>query len=197
MTNADIRLALKKARRQLPPRQRAIAQDAALDRLHKLAAYRRARSIAAFIGTSGELDPLPLLHTACAESRLCHVPVLHPFMRGRLTFSRWTPQTPMRANRFGILEPACDIDRPFFLNRFDLVIVPLLAFDKDLHRMGMGGGFYDRSFAYINRRRHWRRETLVGLAFDLQLNNDFEAAPWDIALDYVVTESRLYVADAR
>jgi 5-formyltetrahydrofolate cyclo-ligase len=58
--------------------------------------------------------------------------------------------------------------------------------------MGMGGGFYDRTLAYLRDRRHWRRPLLVGVAHECKRVEHLEPAPWDVPLDLVVTEARVY-----
>ena len=76
----------------------------------------------------------------------------------------------------------------------DLVITPLVAFDAEGNRMGMGGGYYDRSFAWRKRRRIWRGPMLVGYAYELQKLNSIRASDWDVPMDAVVTESALYMS---
>lgn len=95
----------------------------------------------------------------------------------------------MMRNRFGIPEPAQSRRQP--PGMLDLVVVPLVGFDAACNRMGMGGGFYDRSFAYRLTRRH-AGPRLVGLAFDCQQVAELPVAPWDVPLDVIVTESRVH-----
>jgi 5-formyltetrahydrofolate cyclo-ligase len=76
--------------------------------------------------------------------------------------------------------------------RLDLLLVPLVGFDADCNRLGMGGGFYDRTLAYLTRRTHWRRPRLVGIAHECQRVERLETGPWDVPLDAVATERRLY-----
>ena len=75
----------------------------------------------------------------------------------------------------------------------DLVLVPLVGFDDQGTRLGMGGGFYDRSFATRLFRRYWRKPRLIGVAYELQRVAHLDRQPWDVALDGVVTEQRLYL----
>ena len=74
----------------------------------------------------------------------------------------------------------------------DLVIVPLLGFDQDCNRIGMGGGYYDRSFAFRRRFKHVKRPYLLGVAHEAQRVERIKAQPWDVSLDAVVTEKNLY-----
>ena len=79
--------------------------------------------------------------------------------------------------------------KPFAL---DLVLVPLVAFDARGVRLGMGGGYYDRSFAYLNFRSRWRRPRLIGVGFDFQRAESISPQPWDVCLDGVITERGFY-----
>jgi 5-formyltetrahydrofolate cyclo-ligase len=74
----------------------------------------------------------------------------------------------------------------------DLMLVPLVGFDGACNRIGMGGGFYDRTLAYLRRRRHWRRPRLIGIAHECQRVDRIDPRPWDIPLDAVVTEQGVY-----
>ena len=90
-------------------------------------------------------------------------------------------------------EPRICADRLIAARNLDLVIVPLLGFDSDCNRIGMGGGYYDRSFAFTRRYRHIKGPYLLGLAHESQRVEQLDAQPWDIALDAVITEQNLYV----
>ena len=187
-----LRRHLKKARRSLDPGTAAQAQRAALRRLKRLSCFRDARRIAAYVGSNGEIDPMPLLTAAAERGKRAYLPVLHPFRPGRLWFSRWRPGERLLPNRFGIPEPTRRHDQLLPARRLDLVIVPLLAFDADCHRLGMGGGYYDRTFAFLNQRVHIRRPLLIGLAHELQHVDSLDPQPWDVPLDAVVTAQRIY-----
>ncbi len=98
----------------------------------------------------------------------------------------------MRPNRFGIPEPIARGRRLTLPWNLDLLLMPLVGFDTDCHRLGMGGGFYDRTLAYLRLRRSWRRPRLLGLAHDCQRIERIEPRPWDIPLESVITECRVY-----
>lgn len=113
------------------------------------------------------------------------LPVLHD--DGCLRFAPWRPGAPLVANRYGIPEPDVAEQALLHPTELALAVVPLVAFDRACHRLGMGGGWYDRSFAF----RHERAAPpfLVGAAFALQGVDRLEAAAWDVALDAVCTET--------
>ena len=190
-----LRRHLKQARRGLNPDAAARAQRATLQRLRQLPCYRRARRIAAYVGSGGEIDPLPLLSAATHQRKRVYLPVLHPFRPGRLWFCRWQPGERLVPNRYGIPEPVRRRDHILPARRLDLVIVPLLGFDTACNRLGMGGGYYDRTFAFLNQRRHIHRPLLIGLAHELQCVESLDPQPWDVSLDVVVTAQRIYRRD--
>lgn len=117
------------------------------------------------------------------------VPVLH----GRqLLFAPYTRGAGMVSNRFGIPEPA-ETGRAWLRGlQIDVALVPLVAFDPSGHRLGMGGGYYDRTFRFLLHRRHWRRPALIGLAYEFQCVDAIARRAWDVPLDAVVTEVRVY-----
>jgi len=77
------------------------------------------------------------------------------------------------------------------LAALDIALVPLVAFDDYGRRLGMGGGYYDRTFAYLRHREHWRRPKLIGVAFEFQRVAELPAQPWDVPLDGIITEKGL------
>ena len=74
----------------------------------------------------------------------------------------------------------------------DLILLPLVGFDLKGNRLGMGGGYYDRTLSYLRHRRFWIKPRLVGVAHECQKVDSLIARPWDIPLDAVVTETAFY-----
>lgn len=98
----------------------------------------------------------------------------------------------MTPNRFGILEPDIQHNRIMHPRSLDIVIVPLVAFDVQRNRLGMGGGYYDRTFEASRVRSEWKRPRLIGVAHELQKQKLLATRSWDISLDAVITEEGLY-----
>ena len=164
------------------------------DRLIHHPLFARSQRIAAYVGSKGEIDPMPLLHIAHAMGKQCFLPILHPFRKGRLWFAPWKPDSPMLLNSFNIPEPAftpSQCCKPQFL---ELVLTPLLGFDAHCHRLGMGGGYYDRTFSFRRFRRRWHGPQLIGLAHSFQQTSKLPVNNWDVQLDGVVTPSRFLAA---
>jgi 5-formyltetrahydrofolate cyclo-ligase len=98
----------------------------------------------------------------------------------------------MVLNRFGIAEPDVNWRHAKPAWALDLILMPLVAFDIQGNRLGMGGGFYDRSLAYLNRRKVWRKPYLMGTAFELQKFTQLPHASWDIPMNGIMTEKQFY-----
>ena len=156
-------------------------------RLAETAEFIAASRIAGYWACNGELDPAPLLERAWALGKAVYLPVL---AGAALQFAPYRPNAPLRRNRFHITEP--DLSPAEWLppSALDLVLTPLVAFDATGTRLGMGGGFYDRSFAF---RRDpacaERRPRLVGIAYEFQRVDTLIRQPWDVPLDAAATET--------
>jgi 5-formyltetrahydrofolate cyclo-ligase len=189
---SSLRHKLRSARRALAPaeqRRHALRLKRLLGR-HP--AFLRAKRVAAYWPTDGEIDPFPLLRLAHARRKRCLLPVLRTHPKKKLWFVDYRPGEPLRKNHYGIPEPRMRNRRirlPFAL---DLLLLPLVGFDADLHRLGMGGGYYDRTLAYRRLRSHWRRPRLIGIAHECQRVEQLEANPWDVPLDLVATEKGVH-----
>lgn len=190
-----LRQRLKRARLALSARAQEAAAAAAAVRTLRHPRFRRARRIAGYFGSMGELNPVPLMERAVELNKQCYLPVLHPFRKGQLWFCRWQPGERLILNRFDIPEPVVRADRLIAARDLDLVIVPLLGFDAQCHRLGMGGGYYDRSFAFTRRLKHIPGPFMLGFAHESQRVDRLHTQPWDIALHAIVTEQRLYCSD--
>lgn len=187
-----LRAAIRDARRALAPADRARHADRCTRLLTGLNAFRNARRIAVYLPADGELDTAPLVARARAMGKTLYLPVLLPHGDSRLWFARYEVDEPLVDNRFGIPEPARAARTRVSPLALDLVLTPLVAFDPQGHRLGMGGGFYDRSFAYLLRHTRWLRPRLIGLAHDFQCRPYLPHQSWDVPLHAVVTERAVY-----
>jgi 5-formyltetrahydrofolate cyclo-ligase len=191
---------LKSLRRHLRTLRRALS--AAEQRAHgkglarllgRSRLFRNARSLALYLPADGEIDTAPLLTLARRRKRRCFLPVLRGASHDALWFVEHRPGDPLRPNRFGIPEPFPRRRKVLPAWGLDLILMPLVGFDEEGNRLGMGGGFYDRTLAFLRHRRHWRRPRLVGLAHGCQGVARLPINPWDVPLDGVATEARLYL----
>ncbi len=195
MASTDLRRRLRQARRDLDPRQRLAFEQRLAERLARHPLFRNARTLAAYLPVDGEVDPAPLVQRAWSLGKAVYLPVLVPFTENRLWFTRYEPDTVLVYNRFGIPEPEKAHRQRIAATALDLVLAPLVGFDSQGHRLGMGGGFYDRTFAFLRTRRCWDKPRLLGLAYECQHVKRLQKQPWDVPLHGVVTEKALYLFD--
>lgn len=188
---AVIRAALRASRNRLPARQRRRSALRVAARLARLPAYARARWIAGYLPFDAEMDPLPSMQRAGSVGKKLCLPIIDPHGSRSMSLGYFRPGTVLLPNRFGILEPCRRMTPRVPLGCIDIVLVPLVGFDDRCNRLGMGAGYYDRFL----RRRHcglWRRPLLVGIGFDLQRVDRIPHEPWDVAMDVIITERRVY-----
>jgi 5-formyltetrahydrofolate cyclo-ligase len=199
---ADLRADLRTWRRAIPPDERRTAAIAAARLLRQYGLPRPHSRVGIYLALAEEFDTAPLIALAHARQCTLYVPVITSYRQRRMQFAplAHTPAAPTRGemsrrrNRYGIEEPlTAERLGPRWL---DLVIVPLVAFsaarDRGGVRLGMGGGYYDRSFHFLRHRASWQRPRLLGLAYEQQAVTHLEAAHWDVPLWGVLTERRLY-----
>ncbi len=186
---AALRRDLRARRAALSPRERLAAAEGVVAQLERIPEFLTDRRIAGYWATGGELPLLGLMPGLRARGQQYHLPVVDADKR--LRFAPWRPGIEVVPNRYGIPEPVCaeiELRRP---HDIELVLVPLLGFDRRGGRLGFGGGYYDRSFAFLRDREEVGKPVLVGVGYALQEVDAIEAMPWDVRLDYVATEGEL------
>jgi len=181
----EIRRLIRQRRRSLSIEQQTDMAQQAAARMMAYPPVVMAHSVALFLSFDGELDTRPLIEQLWRAGKRVYLPVLHPFSAGNLLFLRYHPQSELVVNRLKIQEPRLDVREVLPLAQLDVLIVPLVAFDAQGQRLGMGGGFYDRTL------QHWQQYRLqpVGYAHDCQQVDAIPVEEWDIPLPAVVTPS--------
>ncbi|MCP5324735.1 MAG: 5-formyltetrahydrofolate cyclo-ligase [Oceanospirillaceae bacterium] len=180
-----LRKEMREKRRALSPQAQKKAANALCTRLLKRRDIQKARHIAVYLANDGEIDPAVF---ACHASRLgkrIYLPSLHPLRKGHLWFGSITGRR--IKNRFGIAEPDPRYNRMLSGRQLDVILLPLVAFDLQGGRLGMGGGFYDRTFAFL-QRGYFARPKLLGLAHHFQQVPQLNIASWDVPLADVVSD---------
>lgn len=185
---SEIRQTIRQRRRALTDAEQHLFAEQAALRTLAYPQVKEANSVAVFLSFDGELDTRPLIQTLWQAGKAVYLPVLHPFSKGSLLFLRYDQNSHLVINRLKILEPKLDVRHIIPLDNLDVLITPLVAFDEQGQRLGMGGGFYDRTL------QNWRQHGLwpVGLAHDCQLVHALPAEEWDIPLPAVITPSRIW-----
>jgi 5-formyltetrahydrofolate cyclo-ligase len=185
-----LRQNLRAARRAIPAPERIAAADRLAQRLLALPFVPKQGHVAGYWAMDGEIAlhvwqlklPPPLVYC---------LPVLCDDI---LRFAPWRPGAALVTNRFGIPEPDVPGDHLIDAAEMALVVLPLVGFDVRGHRLGMGGGWYDRSFAF--RIEHAAPPWLVGAGFAAQQLDDIATQPWDVSLDAICNERETLLVDS-
>lgn len=185
---------MRNLRRGMSTATQVVAAAALAERVCTLPVFIRARRIAAYVAIGGEIDPHPIVDHALALGKAVFLPILRGLEP--MAFAPYAASTPLVPNRYRIPEPAVAASQWLAPRQLDLVLTPLVAFDEYGNRLGMGGGYYDRSFAFL-RASALPHPYLLGLAYDLQKVERLVREPWDVPLHGIATEARFYPADER
>lgn len=189
----QLRRKLRARRRRLNPLQQKRAALALTRQLLQHPQVLRSRHIALYLPNDGEIDPGLFIQVARRLGKICYLPVLHPVYRNRLWFARFERATALLPNRFGIPEPVHRASSRRSAHALDLALLPLVGFDPQGGRLGMGGGFYDRTFAFKLRRQQ-SSPYLIGLAHECQRVHSLPVATWDVPLNAVITDKDTYTS---
>ena len=178
----QLRQQIRKTRANLTALQQQQAEDSITQQALALIEERNAQHIALYLSFDGEISTEKLIKTLWAQGKQVYLPVLHPFNPNHLLFLRYLPDTPMLKNKFGIWEPKLNVQSVLPLEELDILFTPLVAFDKQGNRLGMGGGFYDRTL------QHWQKSSFipVGLAHQCQQVEQLPTEAWDVPLHQIL-----------
>lgn len=177
-----LRQHLKAERLRIAPAARMAAAEAvALTILKHLPAD--GGYLAGYWATAGEV-PLHVLQMRLPTNWIWCLPVLQPGQQ--LGFAPWRDGDALGSNRYGIPEPMVPPQACLRPEDLHAVILPVLGFNRDGLRLGMGGGYYDRSFAFRNQAP--APPLLIGAAYTAQEIDGLDAQPWDVRLDAIATE---------
>jgi 5-formyltetrahydrofolate cyclo-ligase len=191
----EFRKAMRSARKSVATPLRKRWNDQISAHIFETPEYRESKRIAGFLAFDGEADPRVVMDQAIEDGKQVFVPLLQGKNKP-LLFVEWFPDVKLENNRFGIKEPVGDENSIVPATSLELVITPLVAFDAVCNRIGVGGGFYDRTFEFLNQRsEHTTLASgiaMIGFAFELQKLDAIHVQPWDVGLSGVATESKLY-----
>ncbi|RXJ72317.1 5-formyltetrahydrofolate cyclo-ligase [Veronia nyctiphanis] len=180
-----LRKQVRQARRALSDDQQRCASEALLSYFCESSEVKNASRIALYLSVDGEIDTQPLIDACWQQGKEVFLPVLHPFTPGHLLFLLYRKETPMKANTYGIAEPVLDVTAVCPVTEIDVICTPLVAFDAQGQRLGMGGGYYDRTLTTKGLKA-----TPIGLAHDCQQVERLPVEAWDVPLPHILTPSR-------
>lgn len=189
-----LRKELRLKRRSLSIEEQDLAAHQVCNQLQQLPQITHANHVACYLPNDGEVSLNPFIETYWQPiAKKAHpslsLPVLHPVCKGHLLFLHYHVKTQMMDNTFGIPEPVLRCPDVIPTRNHQVILMPLVGFDSQGNRLGMGGGFYDRTLASI--RDYQVRPLLVGIAHDCQQVASLPIQQWDVPLDAIVTPTRV------
>ncbi len=190
---ADLRRTLRARRNTLSTEAQRLAAHALAVNLASTRLFLVSRRIACYLPNDGEIDTGRVIEHIRRRRKILYLPVLSPLAHDRLWFAEAKPKTKLVPNRFGIPEPAVPARDLVRAQELDLILMPLVGFDDRGNRLGMGGGFYDRSLEFLRHRRRWHKPQILGIAYDFQRINGLTPDSWDIPLQGVITDRAVYL----
>ncbi len=186
-----IRQQYREKRLSLPAYRQQLASYSIGDKiLRKVSAIKHAESIAFYIANDGEIDLFPLMLHCLKHGRRCYLPVLKGPDEKKLGFAEWAPGKIMSRNKYGIAEPLVPHHHLLTADELDLIFMPLVAFDDTGNRLGMGGGYYDRTlaeFCHGKTHRAVRKPFLVATGHNIQHSRQLPRDKWDVTPDITIT----------
>ncbi len=182
---------MRQLRRNLSESQQAESAKQLCQQFIEWPLFRSARHIAGYLAQDGELSLTTLFNQCWQNQKSTYLPILRPLPPNRLWFAPFEASSSLVMNRYRIPEPTFNLRDLMAPSRLELVLFPLVAFDADGGRLGMGGGFYDRTFAHLRSKQ--QRPLFVGIAHDEQrVEQSLPTERWDIPLDAVVTPTQRF-----
>ena len=154
------------------------------DRVIQLPQFRKAKHIACYLSHENEIDTALIIAAAYAAHKQVYLPIFSDQKENPLSFYLVKADDSLKKNKLGILEPVAK-SAPVSVETFDLMFVPMVAFDEHCNRLGRGVGAYDR---YLEKHRPY----LIGLAYEFQKLDAITRESWDVPMDCVVTENKIY-----
>lgn len=191
MDKQSIRQQVRQRRNALSNDQQQQAAEQLTQQVFSLAQLHSADRVGLYLSFDGELNTRHCIQALWDAGKQVYVPVLHPFRKGYLVFVRYSADTDMVNNKFGIQEPKLTCQNICPLAELDLLFMPLVAFDESGNRLGMGGGFYDRTLS-VHQREKRSKPHLIGLAHHCQKYTCLPTEPWDIRVNKIITPEQIY-----
>jgi len=189
----ELRLRLRASRKAIPQAANAAAAQRLCALVCSLSSFQHAQRMAFYWPHDGEISTIPLISSALAQHSQCFLPVLVLDAKQQLAFAAYTLDTPMVPNRYGILEPELSFAYLCEVSDLDLIFVPVVGFDSQGQRLGMGGGYYDATFASnLRLKSKDKSPQIIGLAYSCQHVEQLPTENWDWSLNAVVTEDKVY-----
>jgi len=187
-----IRNIIKEKRSQLSEKELSLTSKAIAERIRSFKFSKELTKIGIYYAVNNEVDVHPLCEILWQENKRVYLPIVE---KKKLLFGEYRNTSNLKNNRFKIPEPIVGLESQISAFELDLIFMPLVAFDPMGNRIGMGGGFYDRTLDNKQLDNDLKKPILVGVAYEFQKQNQIQPNSWDIPLDMIFTESKIYHSD--
>lgn len=185
--NKYIRETLFEKRKLLSTKEVQSCSKVITEKLLLLPEFQNSKHIGLYWPILNEVDTHAIVYACWKLNKLCYLPRIKP--KFQMDFCPFTAETVLAKNHMGLTEPChtAIVDT----KQLDLVIVPLVGFDAKGHRLGFGSGYYDRHFEF-KRKNTAQKPLLIGLGYSFQELSDINVDAWDVNLNIVITEKRVF-----
>jgi len=187
--NALIRSKLRLHRKQLSSDFVSHVSDAIAQEIIQFPDFLNSTHIAYYLADENEINPARIIDRARELKKSLYLPVFSA--QNAIAFYPVDATTRFKKNKIGISEPI-SLEAPIDPKKLDLLLIPLVAFDVQCHRLGRGAGCYDRALQFTLHTPKESRPILIGLAYEFQKLDNIIPQAWDVLMDYVVTENGIY-----
>lgn len=190
MTQKRLRQEKRKQRQNLSKETRSHSSEIIVKKLLETDAYQNASRVGAYLALPEEVDVQKVIESAWKDGKTVYLPVVLGWGRA-LKFVPYSPDSQLVRDVLNIPIPDVGCERYIDASELDIVTTPLVAFDEQCNRIGMGGGFYDRTFAF--KAQQQTSPVLIGVAFEVQkVDKPIPVNTWDICPNHIITEKKTY-----
>jgi len=186
---ASLRSSLLAKRQSISNEGRQLADKNIPYCLRKLNVYRASKHVGIYLNSPSEIPTRALIAQNTQWQKSTYLPVITSTRNSQMRFAKITKDTRFIKNSLGIIEPVIAKSKLLPALNLDIIFLPLVGFDSDCNRLGMGKGFYDRFLQHRLTRKNFKRPILIGLAFAEQQVETVPTNHWDVPLDGIVTSA--------
>ena len=191
ITQKDWRKDKRVARKSIILHEKIIKNQQIAEKVITSKDYQQSTNLGVYLFIPEEVDVKSIIEAAWTDGKKVYLPVVIGIGKA-LKFAPYSENTKLKKDCLGIDIPDLPDEQLINANELDMVVTPLVAFDENCNRIGMGGGFYDRTFAF-KKANPQSTPTLIGVAFEIQkVDGEIVSNKWDIRPDKIISEFRVY-----
>lgn len=191
-TRTELRQHFRQLRQQVPSEIRKLASQQIIQQIQSAKLLGSFQHFASYLSHDGEVDTLPLISYLWQQNKTCYLPTVAKLEDRFMAFVSYHSGDTLQKNRYLIEEPILINHKIISPEKIDVVFLPLVAFDLTGNRLGMGGGYYDRTFAFTQVENQDKKPLLIGISYEIQRADTLPINDWDVKLDGVITEQNFY-----